>query len=471
MGAGISPVLSAYFQGQQVGTGQVQAAKEISDAADRRDLAKKQLDEVIRQHTAENQATLSRLDLEQQQHKLVVQKAMEDVTNNFREGVRSGAIPMSGVHLPTGIQIPQSPPGMAPQIGNAPPSALPAIPGINLPGQPQFVPNPTQSTSTPFGNVTIPTPQTDVASAVEKARALLPVKQDELNAEADSYVKKMMPSVEAKADTQKAISDARIESLERGQDIKQQIAEIMGQSKLMNMFMVNGINPDPEEFKAQVAKAAHLAATGQLEGSLTQTHGPIIGRAAQSMLDSAGMQIPAKGTRDTVTGLLNDASQFLNGIDSYKATVSAPKSKTEQITNVLADKLGIAGLSSYKSVYDMLSMDQLPRLEKTLGMTPGALSRSPKLLDKIKGIVPLPADKQNIVDAKEANGADLFLSAAARKLSSLQPAQRAMFWQDLVKDHPELVNRSQLLRDKLVNAGNTGMYEPGSFFKAFVGGK
>jgi hypothetical protein len=459
----LSPVLEAYFGGQKSQADLINQATEAQQRQQQLTQAQQTIDEIAKQHTFENTNSSKLLQMQLDKFKLDHDIANHTFTQDAINNMREGIIPRQTTDTPTTLQIP----GVSPE-GRTSPGAM--LLGVNVSQV-----NPTQVITLPDGsNVTIPTPKTNLENALDQQRALAPgqisMERQKANIDADAYVKKMMPELNSKLATQQAISDAKIQALKDGYDIKEKIAEIGANAKVNNMLMMNGISPDPGAFKTQVITIAHQAAAGDVSGNLSQ-FGPILGRAAENALSSAGFVVPKAGTKDTVNGLVNDASQFLKGIDVYKQTIKTPKNLVGRATNVLADTLGISGLSPYKSVYDMLTLDQLPRLEKTLGMTPGALSRSPKLLEKIKSITPLPGDSKSTVDLKEANGADLFLSAAARQLSGLPAEQRKLFWQNIANDHPELINRNKPLRDAMIKAGSTGKYEPGSFFLDFVGNR
>src|SRR5207244_2667217 len=104
--------------------------------------------------------------------------------------------------------------------------------------------------------------------------------------------------------------------------------------------------------------------------------------------------------------MANDSVQIQNDIDNLVQNLKTPTTIGGKVGNVLAEHLGISGLSPYKSTYDAFIASNLPKLDVAVGLTPGALSRSPKLMDKLKAMLPLPGDGPKQIIEKQASGID-----------------------------------------------------------------
>jgi len=471
----ISPVLASFLSGQQGQTSLIQTAQSIiahqnqqQNQAEERKQRQQELDDIMKRFDASHKLELDKNALAHQAADTATKLHLAGARQQFLENLVSGAEkPQQSYQSPT-----MAIPGL-PQV--SPDGGQSATPGIQIPnaGLPQLQNNDTQTLDSPFGQISVRMPQTALQSEVEKQKTLLPLKTKEAE---ELFKATKEPQYQAALDqkdralaNQKDIADLKAEVMRQGYEGRLSLAELNAQRRASEQLQQWGIPEDPEAARKMVAGYVHAQATGQGSGNPRQEYGPVIGGKVEAGLQASDFRTPPKGLRDTIMGAANDASRFLNVMDNFKDTVKAPKGLTGQISNIIADKTGISGLSPYKSQFDELQTNLVPSLDTALGLPAGALSRSPKLYDKIKSVAPLPGDKPDVIEKKMADGVDIYLSSISKKLAGLPAPQRAIFWQDIANDHPELINRNPGLRNKLFKAGNTGFYEPGELYKIFGG--
>lgn len=473
----MSPVLESFLAGNQQQTSLLKAAQEIMDRRanqqnqiEERKQKQQEIDNIMKRFDVSSKQEQSRVDNEHDRIKLEhdahLSAARQDFLQNLASGIEKPqqSLQSPGINIPG---IPQLSPG-----GVQTPTPATVIPG----GAPELQNNQQQVLNSPYGQISVPMPRTNLENQVEQQKVLLPgqvaAETAKYKAEADSK----MPAMNAKLDQMRDTMDSR----ERMNDLKTEIIRQGNEGRLaasdarhaqatQEMLFKLGVPMDPGERNKVIASYVHQQASGQGSGNPRQEYGPVMGGLVEQGLQAAGFRTPPKGLRDAVTGMADDASKFLGTIDNIKATAKPPTTKTGQISNYLADKFGVQGMSAYKSQFDALSTSIVPTLDMAIGLPPGSIARSPKLYDKFRSLAPLPGDKPDEVAKKEANGVDIYLSGISKKLAGLPAPQRATFWQDIANDHPELMNRNPTLRNKLIKAGNTGNYEPGELWKTFGG--
>lgn len=484
MSSQLSPILAAYFGGQKQQTDLISQAKELSDSAARRQQAQQELqqrqqtiDEIAKQHGVENDKAQQQLELASKIATDTHLYHMTEMQNNLREGMRSGAIPLQTTDVPTlmksmGLLMTDSP---TPQVTDLSGLPTPSQPPVTA-SVPVAQSNATQTFNTPYGDISLPQPKTAQQSAVEQAQSLLPIEiqkyKDTVGNMQDERMQAAMARLQdslSNSDNQKDLQRIMLEKLG---DMRVGAAETVANQRMNNQMLSWGLPPDPDAAKHMVAGYAADEAVGKGTGKdPRQSYGPVVGSMVQQLMNNTGTRVMPTATRDKVTGMGNDVSQTLATLQQLKDSVPVPNTLTGQASNYLADKFGVGGLSPYKSIYDSITTDIIPKMDVALGFTPGTLSRSPKLYDKIKSIAPLPGDEAKVVAQKTANAADIFFSGISKQLSGYSPAQRAAVWQDIINDHPELPKNYPQLRDKLKEAGTNGNYTPGTLYQNWAGGK
>lgn len=450
----LSPVIQAFLGGQ------AQASENITKAAGIKQ-KQQELEQLMKQFNVKTQQEQDKLELEHQIFQLNHKKAMSEEGQRIFEQLRKS---------------PETAPGTtnfeAPGIN----MAIPGQPGVIQQGAPRQVTTAPQPGSpvtmdTAFGPITLNMPQSEGQEKLEQARQQMPLELEKARVIADintnAYVKKMMPELERKLQMQQAIHEAQIEALKRGQDMSVLRAEIANNAHWTQMLAMQGIEANPEAFKAQVANAAAGLATGRLSNT-DLAHAPIILNAAHKTLSDLGYAAVPNNFRTQVFPNATNAAEFMNNIENLRNTVNIPTSIGGRVRNVASELTGIEGLSTYRSLYEMFRTSELPKLDLAVGLTPGTLARSPKLVNLFKNLYPQPGDKPEQVNQKQANGVDIYLSGIQSKLSQFPAEQRKNFWREIVQSSPDLLNNS-IVAGKLNDTLKTGNYSPGSIFKELQG--
>lgn len=474
----MSPVLESFLAGNQQQTSLLKAAQEIMDRRanqqnqiEERKQKQQEIDNIMKRFDTSSKLEQQRVDLEHQNatdtHNLHLMTARQNFQSNLASGIEA---PQQSMQSP-GINIP----GL-PQVNPSDGSQTPT-PGMVLPGgAPQMQNNAIQTIDTPMGKISVPMPQTNLQQLVAQRAVTDPLDIAKKKQEGEDDANAKMPAMNAKLDqmrdtmdSRERMNDLKTEIIRQGNEGRLAAAEARHNQATQDMLFKLGVPMDPGERNKVIASYVHQQASGQGSGNPRQEYGPVMGGLVEQGLQAAGFRTPPKGLREAVTGMADDASKFLGTIDNIKATAKPPTTKTGQISNYLADKFGVQGMSAYKSQFDALSTSIVPTLDMAIGLPPGSIARSPKLYDKFRSLAPLPGDKPDEVAKKEANGVDIYLSGISKKLAGLPAPQRATFWQDIANDHPELINRNPSIRKKLIEAGNSGNYTPGELWKTFGG--
>ncbi len=480
--AELSPVLEAYFGGQKQQTDLISTAKELSDSALRRQQAQEELkqrqqtiDEIAKQHGVENERSQSQLELQQLIAANTHKYQMNEAASSLVKELQNSNIAPDQMHdhlASLGIPGFAATPSPSDSGNNGLPGRTPLpvnIPNVN---QPQI--NPLQKLMLPSGDeVTVPAWKTGSQIASENAQALIPSEVSKYNQTVGNMQTQRQEAMLSRLQEQLGNKDSEAalqRELQRQlADMRVSAAETASAHKLDMFMMTNGLPTDPDEAKKMIASYARDEMTGKGTGNPRTAYGPVVGNMVTKLIDSSGGRVLPSTVRDAAMGSAADVSQTLATLEQLRTSLPVSNTKTGAISNILADKFGSSGLSPYKSIYDAVSTDIIPKMDVALGFTPGALSRAPKLYDKIKSIAPLPGDGAAVIEQKTANAADIFLSSINKKLSGYSATQRAAIWQDIANDHPELVNTNKTIRQKLFEAGTTGNYTPGTLYKDWGG--
>lgn len=464
----LSPVLEAYFGGQKQQSDLIGMAKDIQDAALRRQQTAQELqqrqqtiDEIAKQHGIENDKAQKQLELSNRIAEDTHQYHLNEASNNLIQQLRDMNIaPSEGTNIPL-----QNPPTQT--IGGV------QVPINGSQGLTQFQPNPVQHITLPSGEtVAVPAWKTNAQLAAEN----LPIETAKYNAtigntkdlQMQAQLERLQDSLNNKdaqnnlqRDLEQRISDNRLQTMLNAKDMEWQ-----------RFLLQSGLPLNPDDLSKTVAGYAADEMTGKGTGNPRAAYGPVIGAQVEKAINASGGRVMPSTVRDATSGLANDASYALTKLNQLQNSVPIPTNLVGKLSNVAATKLGIDGLSPYKSIYDTAITDVVPRMDLALGFTSGTLSRNPKLYDKIKGIAPLPGDSADVVNGKLNNAADIFLTSIQKKLSGYNAEQRARIWKDITNDHPELVHdkngQVSSIGKALFNAGNTGTYTSGNGYSTFL---
>lgn len=457
----ISPVLEAFFRGQQQQSSIIQQAREIQNTIAERQQRQQQIDEVIKQHGVENKRDQARVDLETQLHKLNFAKAQEDVTNKFRAALQDESIP---IHMAIpGIEAPPVPQGGAVQF---------PIPGVSVPPEA----SPTQTMASPLdGNpITIPTPKTNRQLSVEQQQALIPghVLQKQLDNKADLekatalFKSTKEPQYLAQID---AANQRNEDNNQRARDIADQrfqLGQVMGEMRAGQHLndLTGGLIGAPLE--EHLDKAVAGAATGHYDSSKEPY--PKIKLAIRNRMLASGLDpdIPDK-TFANIYSTANGAVDLKNTVDAMNTAIKAPKNFTGRIADLVSGGVGYKGLGVDKSTYDMFTAKLAPTIEIASGVSPGSM-RSTTLLNMFKGLVRQPGDSADVVAKKDYMAIGIPLTAVSKQMSALPQEQRKLVWTQVIKDNPRLMTMHPEVARSLAKAATTGRFEPGKDLMDFI---
>lgn len=467
----LNPILASYLAGYQTRLAGLKEAHSYG-------IQKQHLDEMAKQFKTEMEFKNKQHDLATQIYQLTRQHDIAEHQKNLFEQLQKD--PNSGDAYAPDWSKQTGFPTMGQQQQIMGPDQLPQntmIPGVqsSIQGSPAGT---MLNMPTPYGeNLPMLKPRDPGQKAIEEALNL----QTALAPGIEKQFKNTIMAKDLQDSAVKlAIAEARNKNLEENyilrlqgvqetNSMRQQISESQNFAKMMTLMLMNGINPNPEAQAQQEAVGVRAAALGRASNNFTQTHGPIMGRNMQKAYEGQGFAKLPDNFREKIDPMAEDALGFINTVETLKQQLGTPHNLVDKLGNVIAEKTGYAGLSPYKSQFDMLQIKELPKMDVALGFTPGTLSRAPKLLDKLKSLLPLEADSKFIVNEKEANGADIYLSGIAKKLSTLPLEHRKLIWQDVIDNNRALFERNSIIANKLIKAKNTGNYESGSLLKEWLG--
>lgn len=470
----LSPVIEAFLNGKQL---QTDALNKAQDWA----LKKQQLDEMAKQFQTTSKQAQSRLQLERDIHDLAAKKSELDMHHQILNDIQEGRVLPDQTTQTPAMNLPQQPSAI-PGMGGGFNLSTPTSTTVPTAGTPITVGD--FSGNMPFTSPEIAAQQQNLLIpgqiAGEQAKSAIATKQykdtvgDTKNQAMQNAMDMLQNKLESQAemnkdklDTQKQINDAHMEVMKQGIDMRETVAAMNERSKNMQMMQMAGLPADPDALKGMASTAASQMALGQAD---KKDFHPLIGNNAENLMASSGFIKPPKGTLENVQKMANDAVTAQNNIENFSKQLTPPTSIGGKVGNIFADKLGIGGLSPYKSQYDAFMATNLPSLDVAVGLTPGALSRSPKLYDKVKSLLPLPGDSPGVVANKAGNITDMYLSHINGKLTSLPAQQRSLFWKEIVNNNPEILN-NKAVGTKLLKAIDNGNYAPGSIYKELIGGQ
>jgi hypothetical protein len=463
----MSPVLEAFLSGQRQQGSLLQQAQDVIDKREQMKQRQKAQEDLMSRFQAEN-------DLSQKEYKLNAEKhANELAVSHFNiqkqvsEMMASGEMPIqqhmeqgNSTPLDNGMQIP----GMEAAYQSGPTQVPVNDPTqtVNIPGMDPFT----------FG-----TPKTNIQRAQESQAAMLPGLLEQTKGteaikakyDIEPRLRMMEEVAQAKADSAERIATDRnasnLEIHKAMSDAAQAKGELGQYNAMTKMFP--GVDMGTP---GAVQKAVEDRKNAFALGEATPTQGSFLDNAAKTKLIGEGKMLPPSTLNSKVFPNAANAAEFMSNIDNLKGSVGTPTSIGERLQNAISEHLGISGLSTYKSLFDMFLTAELPKLDLAVGLTPGTLARSPKLINLFKNLYPQPGDVPTTVEKKKANGVDIYMSGIQSQLTQLPKVQRQAYWAKIVDNTPGLLNNVNVA-DKLKDAIATGNYNPGSIYTQLISGK
>jgi hypothetical protein len=491
MAAQISPVLQAFFEGQQNRAKLLQDATDQANIQAERQQRQQQIDELVRQHNLENDRAMKEYDLAQDTHAAAVREANFKAMNDIAAGLKSGTIPLQGTNAPGTLMIPG---GQAP--GTLDTSGLPiagrtsmAIPGL---GPNVFTPNPTQTVDMGMGPMTVATPPTtdlqdkEHMDAVRVANDIVTFKA---TSSTDMQDKEHMDAVRAANDIaifkatkepeyqlQAALKDQQIQNqnqywegrlqtmqqmYELGIATKEELAQMKADADTAKRYGYR----TPEQYQQDVNNNVTGLASGQKQWS--EITDPQEKRDTQEALAAKGYQIPAKSLMDDIAARASDAERFVNVAQQMKAMTSENIGLAGQVSNYLRDLPGVNKFNQKASTFNSLLQSLVAPLEKAQGLSLSRAGSSVPVANLQKSITPSLTDTPKAVQTKIANAADVHLTEIADKIANMPQAQKILIWNKIATDNPDLMN-DPLIGPMVAKAKIVGNYTPGGYLKRLV---
>lgn len=452
MAGQISPVLLAYLQGQQQQTNLANTAQDIIQRRQEAQQRQQQIDEVIKQHGAENANSQRDFELRQDIERLNHQKAVFDVENQVREGLRTGSITPQ-----TSLQSsPMSIPGVQ---GLTQPVTIPGADSLN----PSQQTSPQQTVDTPFGKVSVAMPKTAIQQQVDLENALAPIKVDQA---VRQFKETKEPQYLAQID---AANQRASDTDQRARDIadqRYQLGLTLGElrSNINNNKLTGGMVGAP--LQEHIDSASRAAAVGHYD--IAKEPYPEVKQMLRNFMLAKGLDpdIPDK-TFTQIYSIANGAVDVKNTIDAMNSAIAAPKNWTGRLADAISGGIGYEGLGVDKPTYQMFAAKLAPTLEIASGMSPGSM-RSTALLNMFKGLVRQAGNSAKDIAEKDYMAVGIPLTAASKQMSVLPTEQRKLVWGQIIKDNPRLMTMHPEVTRSLANAVQTGNFEPSKDLKDFL---
>lgn len=461
--ANLSPVIQAFLQGHKQQSDLIGQAREILDRQQQiknqdaeRQQRQQQIDEIVRQHNVENKKDQDRLGLEHDLFQLNVKKAHMDAQDKVIAGLKDQSIPL--------------------QFGAAPSALIPGLPGVTgaspttLPGAGIPTVAPTQSVDTPYGKITVPTPQTNTQTAVQQYNALLPQKVEEAKQifgatkepqleATNAYKDAMLQQKDTALAQQRSEFDSRLQQtsmlFQMGLASKGELAAAKAENETAKRYGFR----TPEQYKNDVAHNVYKLANGQM--GLNEIPDVQERIDTKSALDANHYTVPAKGAIDDAFKRAESAARFVTDGESLKGIA---KNDTLGAQGANLVRRAIQSATPFKNstaaTFDSVVKGLNPDVDTALGLSLARAGSSPGFAKRIDELLPNLVDSNETIDNKIKNVADIHLTGIADKIANLPIEQRKLIWGRIVEEHPELLRRTDI-GPKVAKAKSTGKYVPG----------
>tara|TARA_R110000868_G_scaffold100015_2_gene274987 strand:+ start:7415 stop:8893 length:1479 start_codon:yes stop_codon:yes gene_type:complete len=483
----LSPVLQAFFQGQQGQTQQLQAVQNIQDRQAAAEERKAQLAEVVRQHNLENTRADRAYELQASADK--AQRALQqfNVTKDLQGMLDSGALPLQTTDTPTNFAIPGMPSQVGPDMGIGSLPEIQGLPGINVQGGglPTRTVDPFQMMNIPgFGEINVPQPQQTardraVEAEIAKFNATAPLKEAsnirEFNATTGAEGEKNRTSRAANLENQLANqveitgirADAAMESANARVSAAEQRARFNAELKQIAEFQHLGI-PAGDTIASHAAKMLPSFATG--ESDIKDVPTSIRGAYQKAAADNGIKLNVDKKKLDTFFRGPSRLAENNQLAETFQAAIK-PNDRTMagRATNWLSTLLGGgSGLNIDKSTYNAVAANGLIDFEVGKGLPLGS-TRLKAMFDVVTSTNPLPGDAPEAIEMKKQLRADAVLNKMASDVSDLSANHRALLFAKLNVDNPSFVKGlDQDTAQRFLNATKTGDFIVGGRMRELI---
>lgn len=483
----MSPVLEAFFKGQEGQTSLIKQVREIADKSEEAKQRQQQIDELIKQHGIENKHNMDQLDLQHQIHKLTVEKNNREAMRQFSSDVFNEVIPKQGQFGPptTGLMsilgLPPVAPNGANLPGGAPDIGAMAIPGIGtLPIQQpgQWQDNPTQNMSVPGQpDIVIPTPartksQVESDQAVNTARrtaeAILPTEIKKYEATVGSHDKMLDEFKRYNLEAQLGIKDQQLQQQQQQFTDRLAQADRLYQMGLMSKEGIAKENGDykalaahafmtPEQWGEYIKNSAIGSATGQLDMKdiIPQARGEV-----QSFQQSQKLSSLDKKDANDFMGKVGTAASFVNLGKRLGEMLKGNDSKDTRIANAVRGLPIISSYSDPVQKFNAIITPTLSAFETLQGYNVKRGGTNPAFLAVQKQGLPTFKDKPEVAQYKVNSAIEIGLASAFDGIGTLNKEHRALLANRVIKEFPEL-NDHPIFGPKIHNFIVTGNWNPG----------
>ena len=483
----LSPVLQAFFQGQQGQTQQLQAVQGIKDRQAAAEERKAQLAEVVRQHNLENTRADRAYELQASADK--AQRALQqwNVTKDLQEMLNSGALPLAKTAIPL-EGVPSS--GTLPSFGGYGEELFPNVGSGNraipIPGMgPGASVDPFQMMNIPgIGEINVPQPQQTERerageAAIAQFKAMAPLKtQQEIDVfkattgvEGDLNRNSEAVELQKRLDSQITIAGIRADAAREAADARERSAEhratVKAELKRLAEFQNLGI-PMGETLATHAAKMLSSFATGDSDIKDVPLN---IRGAYQNAAAEKGIKLNAdkKKLESFYSGpaRFDQANQLS---EQFKAAIK-PTDRTiaGRATNWLSTLLGgNSGLNVDKSVYNAVAANSTVDWEVAKALPLGS-TRTKALFDMVTSTNDQPGDSPEALQMKAQLRADTILNRMAADVAGLGSKHRAILYGKVIEDNPSFVKALDAdTAARLLEASRTGEFKVGEWMQKLI---
>lgn len=470
----LSPILEAYFGGQQQQASLIGQAKELSDSALRRQQAQDELkqrqqtiDEIAKQHGVENDRSQKQLELQnriaEQTHKYQMNEAASNMVKSLQD---SDIAPNQfSNHLATlGVPGFSAPGNTADNTSSGLPQQ--AGPTVNLPNVNVPQANPMQTITLPSGD-TVQVPAWKTSAEIEGAKKAADVAQaiKLFNATKEpEYIARDQLRQQQMDNMQQQNKD-RIDELTRWHDMTGAFKDQANQAKLDAAGAKRFGYRTPEQYQQDIQNNVTGLATGQKQ--LSEIVDPQEKRDTQEAMAAKHYSVPDKGTIADINSNAIAASRALKVNSALANMVQGNDTASGKAANILRDLPIVSKINPTASSFNGLVQSEIAPLEKMQGLSLAKAGASVPFANMQKSITPYITDEPGVIAQKTANVADIALSNIAQKMSTLPDEHRKLLWHNIVHDNPDLL-KNPYISPAVSKALQTGTYPVGGYLDRLV---
>lgn len=433
---GLSPVLDAYLRGYQEKTSALQTAHEVIQRQNELKQRQAEQADLMSRFQAENEISKKNLELQQQIHKLQHDKAIFDVEQSIREGLRSGAIP--------------KPPDE---------NIIPGLTefGPKLPGMYRFQ-NPITGEMD-----SVAAPQTESESAISQAKAMLPILQQQTENTEAIKAKYSMAEWEKRLNNAQEIQSMKNDYQNYAAELRsktaEEVATIRAQQAVNQMMMNMGLG-GVTDVKGLITQHAHDRAMGIEDPSSTK--GTAMNNVIENTMKNMGLVDLEGGskTRAAIFNLGTTGADLLNKFDDLDKNYPASPNMAGRF---LQWGRKVVPIGDEHTKYNEFESNLMQYAKTTAGITSSRLLDSNKEQSRFMGSLPKPTDSPQARADKKLNLVDNIFNHIQGSISGLSELQRKNFWADILKENENFLQLGEdpTFREKVIKPIlQTGNYQP-----------